>query len=140
MKRKTRRNMCISLRFRVMALVFILGTTGPLVCRPQIAGSGAAARPKFDVASIRLNTRGGASTMRIYSNRITATNMPLNELIRIAYGVRDDQMTGGPAWTRRDRYDIEATGSGLTARVAPGSPVQRAQLMLQTLLEHTRCV
>lgn len=92
------------------------------------------ARPQFDVASIRLNTRGGISRMMTPGDRMTATNMSLYELIRIAYGVRDDQMTGGPAWIRKDRYDIEATGSGLHAPAASGPRDKPAHLMLQALL------
>jgi bla regulator protein blaR1 len=116
-------------------IVGLIGTRNGLGQSQTVEQVAATERPKFDVASIRLNTRGDGSTMRIYPDRITATNMPLYELIRIAYGVRDDQITGGPAWTRTDRYDIEATGSDLMVPAAPGSPVKRANLMLQTLLE-----
>jgi uncharacterized protein (TIGR03435 family) len=102
----------------------------------QTAGPAAAtARPEFDVASIRLNTRGGASTMMTPGDRMTVINMSLEQLIRIAYGVRDDQITGGAAWIRRDRYDIEATGNGLHAPAASGPRNKPAHLMLQTLLE-----
>jgi uncharacterized protein (TIGR03435 family) len=136
MQRKTGRSVGISARFWMAVLAFILVMPGARVDWPQTAGPGAAtARPEFDVASIHLNTRGGVSTMRIHRDRITATNMPLYELIRIAYGVRDDQMAGGPAWIRSDRYDIEATGSDLMAPAASGPPSTPAHQMLQTLLE-----
>jgi uncharacterized protein (TIGR03435 family) len=136
MKHETGRGVIISARLWVRVLVFVLGMTGARVDWAQTAGPGAAtARPAFDVAAIRPNTRGGDSIMMIHRDRITATNRSLYELIRAAYWVRDDQMTGGPAWIRRDRYDIEATGNGLWMPTASGPPDTQAHLMLQTLLE-----
>ena len=44
--------------------------------------------------------------------RFTATNIPLKELIKIAYSVQQFQITGGPTWINSDRWDIEAKGEG----------------------------
>ena len=38
----------------------------------------------------------------------TATNFTLQKLIRRAYGVEEDQITGAPNWLNAERYDIEA--------------------------------
>jgi uncharacterized protein (TIGR03435 family) len=136
MRRETERRVRISVRFWVRSLTFILAMAGARAGWPQAASPAAATpQPEFDVASIRLNTQGGVSNMMIHRDRIIATNMPLNELIWIAYGVRDDQVAGGPSWIRKDRYDIEATGSGLMAPAASGPPGTQAHLMLQMLLE-----
>jgi bla regulator protein BlaR1 len=39
---------------------------------------------------------------------LTATNFTLQKLIRRAYGVEEDQITGAPNWLNAERYDIEA--------------------------------
>jgi uncharacterized protein (TIGR03435 family) len=55
------------------------------------------------------------------------TNQTLKSLIRIAYQVKDDQVTGGPKWLDSDRYSVVAKTS---------VPADDAQilLMLQALL------
>ena len=40
--------------------------------------------------------------------RLTATGVTLHGLIREAYGVEDDQISGAPNWLNSERYDIEA--------------------------------
>jgi len=36
------------------------------------------------------------------------TNATLKSLVRIAYGVQDYQISGGPGWADNDRFDVEA--------------------------------
>jgi uncharacterized protein (TIGR03435 family) len=38
--------------------------------------------------------------------------LPLKDLIQLAYGVRDFQVTGGPAWTGSDWFAIRAKATG----------------------------
>ncbi len=44
--------------------------------------------------------------------RFIATNVTISELISAAHGgvfpLRDDQIVGGPAWLRSERFDVEA--------------------------------
>jgi bla regulator protein blaR1 len=40
--------------------------------------------------------------------RLTASNMPLRMLVRMAYGVQDFQIVGGPTWQTSNKYDIVA--------------------------------
>ena len=69
-----------------------------------------AARPKFEVASVRRNTRGdpGVRIGAIARARFDADNVWLRFLIEYAWDVRDFQLSGGPAWAASDRYDIRA--------------------------------
>jgi uncharacterized protein (TIGR03435 family) len=92
-----------------------------------------AARPEFEVASIKLNTGGGtAAYIRAQPGRLVMTNFSVRQLILSAHGVQDYQITGEPSWTGSDRYDIEAKAEG-------NPPVnQMTGPMLQTLLED-RC-
>ena len=89
------------------------------------------APPAFDVASIRLNTSGDASsgTHNLPGGRVTITNLPLRNMIRTAYGANDLEVVGGPDWVDGDRWNV-------LAAAAPGSPVDAPwQEMLKTLLQ-----
>jgi uncharacterized protein (TIGR03435 family) len=57
----------------------------------------------------------------------SAKNSTLKSLIRRAYDLEDYQISGGPAWTAADRYDVDARPE------SPSSPDQM-MLMLRTLL------
>jgi uncharacterized protein (TIGR03435 family) len=90
----------------------------------------AAPRPEFEVASIKLNKSGDGfiRIMPARGGRFTATNVPLQVLITIAYRIKDFQLSGAPPWVMSERYDVEAK--------AEGNPELDAVLpMLQTLLE-----
>jgi uncharacterized protein (TIGR03435 family) len=100
--------------------------------------------PKFDVASIKPNKSGGPGPMVGFdarSDRFSATNISLKDLIHFAYGVQDYQIAGGPPWLNFQRYDIEAKGPGpLENGLRNMSEDQRRldferrKLMLQSLL------
>ena len=57
--------------------------------------------------------------------------MDVWDLVRLAFGLRDSQMAGGPAWIKSEGFDIQATASATGTVVAR----PRALQMLQTLLE-----
>ena len=52
----------------------------------------------------------------------------IKQVIQVAYGVEDYQVTGGPSWLSTDRYDIEAKSEDPAA----GKP--EMTVMLQSLL------
>jgi uncharacterized protein (TIGR03435 family) len=86
-------------------------------------------RPMFEVASVRRNTSvdsGWSSNQN--SGAYNITNATLQAVIRLAYGVRDDQILGGPGWLQTDRFDIVAKSS-------PDVPPAQMRIMLQSLLE-----
>jgi uncharacterized protein (TIGR03435 family) len=90
----------------------------------------AAPRPEFEVASIKLNKSGDLRAMILppRGGRFTATNIPFQFLITLAYQIKDFQLTGAPAWLKSERYDIEAKAAG-----NPG--LDEVEKMVQTLLE-----
>jgi uncharacterized protein (TIGR03435 family) len=84
----------------------------------------------FEAASIKPaapDLRSGGHGIAPGGERYLATNTGLRLLISEAYSVRLDQITGGPDWLERERYDIVATA---------GRPCRPAEMraMLQTLL------
>jgi bla regulator protein BlaR1 len=65
----------------------------------------------FEVAAVRQNNSGqnGFTTDdELPGGRYTATNAPLRHLIREAFGVSEIQLVDAPAWTRTERFDIDA--------------------------------
>jgi uncharacterized protein (TIGR03435 family) len=94
-----------------------------------IAFAQQAARPSFEVASIKPNgSASGNSGLRFSPGRIAVENAPLRYLITWAYNVRTFQLSGGPGWVDSAKFDIAAKAEG------NASPDQ-IRLMLQTLLE-----
>ena len=109
---------------------------------PLMRGQSLAARPEFEVASVRLNTtgcangRGGGGAPP--SGRISVTCIALKDLIQAAYGTFANgpnmnpgtlQMLGAPGWADSDSYDIQAKPAGNATVDQMYGP------MLQVLLE-----
>jgi len=88
-----------------------------------------AGRPAFEVSSVRRNVSGGGSTITSRPGGVfVARGASLQFLILWAYGVRDDQLLGGPDWIRTDRFDIEAqAGAEVSGEVR--------SIMVRTLME-----
>ncbi|HEX5227330.1 MAG TPA: TIGR03435 family protein [Bryobacteraceae bacterium] len=106
---------------RVLGVLFLIG--GAFAQTP-------APRPEFEVASIKLN-KSATPFVRVQpprGGRFSATNIPIQFLVTMAYRIKDFQLSGAPAWWTSERYDIEAK--------ADGNPATEQMLtMLQSLLE-----
>jgi len=89
-----------------------------------------AARPEFEVASIKPNT-SASTTMKFpfpSGGRFNGTNVTLKTLISFAYKVQGFEVSGGPGWIGSDRYDV-------TAKAAESNiGLEQYRLMLQSLL------
>jgi uncharacterized protein (TIGR03435 family) len=62
----------------------------------------------FDVVSVKRNTSGGGRMMRNTPGNISAFNVPVRELILMAFQVQSSQIIGAPDWTETEGYDVEA--------------------------------
>lgn len=64
----------------------------------------------FEVASIKPSRNSSADSNfdSAPGGRLTATNITVRELIRLAYGVKDYQIEHAPGWLESERYDIAA--------------------------------
>ena len=106
----------------------LLLTIGIAAAQPQPSPE---AQATFEVASIKFHpgpiTFSSDPSPR--GRRVTGTASTLLDLITTAYGVKYDQISGGPNWADSDHYDIaaKAEGEGTLTKV-------EAQRMLQTLL------
>jgi uncharacterized protein (TIGR03435 family) len=100
--------------------------------RLQIA---AASDDAFEVASVKAN-KSGQPFVQIGmapGGRFTATNVPLRQLILMAYQLQPFQIEGAPDWITTERFDVIAKGSGPLAPPAPGAPGP-LQAMMKSLL------
>ncbi len=94
-----------------------------------LAPAAGAQAPAFEVASVKPNKSGDIQSL-VYpqpGGRFTATNVTLRALIIGAYQLQNSQLSGGPDWLDKDRFDIAAKADG------DPSPDQFFA-MLQTLL------
>jgi uncharacterized protein (TIGR03435 family) len=66
---------------------------------------------RFEVASVKATPQdriGNTSISPYGTGRLTATNVTLEVLIELAFGMRDDQIQGAPGWLATERYDVQA--------------------------------
>jgi uncharacterized protein (TIGR03435 family) len=94
---------------------------------------------QFEVASIKPNRSGGGqvSIGLQPGGRLTATNVTVRELIRIAYQVQPFQIVDGPSWLNSDRFDVQAKAESdfpPGGPLVPGGPPGVPQQMIQSLL------
>src|SRR5580692_7318422 len=83
----------------------------------------------FEVADVKAN-KSGEVRMAVDmqgGGRLTMHNVPMKVMVTMAYHVRPDAITGGPAWIDSDRFDI-------IAKAAQTTPPDDLRRMLQTLL------
>jgi uncharacterized protein (TIGR03435 family) len=100
---------------------------------------GAPPRPAFEVVSIK-PTEGqptNSGFRRAAGGVLNATNVSVRFLIEYAYGVRDDQISGGPAWLDSARYEVLAKPGGdsdSAGRAPQGDSAKLIKLRTQSLL------
>jgi uncharacterized protein (TIGR03435 family) len=109
-------------RFLVFGLVVACTAAG-------LRAQEAPARPAFEVTSVKPTDLSPQQIdMRVLpGGTLTATSVTLKFLIRVAYGVQDVQISGGPGWMETQRYN-------LLAKPAENAKVQVLP-MLRSLLE-----
>ena len=68
------------------------------------------ADPSFDVATIKPNDTGATSMqgLNVRGRNFSTRASSLGDLIGFAYNVQIKQISGGPDWMTKDRYDIAA--------------------------------
>jgi len=114
----------------VLALTGIVSAQQPQTPEPKKA-------PAFEVASIKLSDPNNTSPLAMIPlvlpqgpGRLSATNVPLRLLIRMAYQVQDFQIVGGPSWQTSQKFDIVAKAEDSTA-----ADTTQLMPMMKALLE-----
>ena len=97
---------------------------------------GAETKLEFEVASIKPSAVPGGAVIRLGQRggpgsgdpgRVTYSFSTIRDLILDAYGVKRNQVSGGPNWLDSERFDI-------VAKVPAGSTKEQVKVMLQNLL------
>lgn len=98
----------------------LLLTIAPLVCAQS-----------FEVAAIKPHPGEVVASMEptVQGTRVIGVATSLMDMISKAYGVRYNQITGGPAWIRTERFDLDAKVPGDSAPAK-----EQADLMMRNLL------
>ena len=120
-------------------ITFITGLAGIVAFATASSTWTAAQTPsaslQFEVASIKPN-KSGPGPQRIGfqpGGRFVATNVPVRDLISIAYGqpqpLPNFQIIGRPSWMTSDRFDITAKAEGDPQPAAAGPPTQMFQML-----------
>jgi uncharacterized protein (TIGR03435 family) len=80
---------------------------------PRSQAQSAAARPEFEVASLKPNSSGlPGFSIRALPGGLTARNISLKRLVAMGYSVTDYQIFGAVAWLESARFDLEAKSPG----------------------------
>jgi uncharacterized protein (TIGR03435 family) len=125
----------------LLALAILLSAFG---ARSQSAHEGpekavalAASLPPYDVISVKQNISGGGggygtdySGIGVGNYAFSASNVPLKQIIELAYGVKEDQIFGLTGPVSSARFDIEA-------KVVPpngGTPPKLTDAQLQAMI------
>jgi bla regulator protein BlaR1 len=66
--------------------------------------------PTFAVSVVKPSGSDSVRSIKFSpGGRLTARNATVRLLIKIAYDLNDDELTGGPAWIGLKRFDVDAT-------------------------------
>jgi uncharacterized protein (TIGR03435 family) len=129
-----------------IALPIVFGLARPAQSRAQSSTQNAAPNAAVFTAgyqhvSVTPGETGNGiiqTRIRFMPDSLMAKNQTLHELIKLAYGVQDNQISGGPDWFATTRFNIEAElDSSVVAELKELSPEQQKaerEQMFQTLL------
>jgi uncharacterized protein (TIGR03435 family) len=90
----------------------------------------------FDVASVKATTSGNdrSTSDLLPGGRFRATNRTVYWLAKIAFGMSDVEITGGPSWLRTEGFDIDAKIDSAD----PMTPEKLKPLLLELLQDRFR--
>jgi uncharacterized protein (TIGR03435 family) len=81
----------------------------------EVRGQPQAGEVSFEVASVRVTPPGsiGLTSISPYgTGRFTATNVTLQLLIELAFGVSESEIVSAPSWIDSQRYDVSVKAAG----------------------------
>ena len=118
--------MCATL---AVAALFVLSAA----TMPQLYAQAPTPPAEFEVASVRLIPPGKGGMISVSppgSPTFTATNISLQLLIAVAYGMDSDNILNGPSWLGSQQYDVTAKAEG-----NPRLTYEQLRAPLQKLLQ-----
>jgi uncharacterized protein (TIGR03435 family) len=90
--------------------------------------------PGFEVASVKPDKSGLGPRILLTADGLTATKVTVKFLIKEAYGVEDDEISGAPNWLDSETYDVDAKVSSADLAALEKLDERQRMHMLQPLL------
>src|ERR1700691_958893 len=131
----------LSLRLAgLMALSFpiALGLMNATQVQAQMQTDETAAKiPEYAVATIKpAKSDEGRVMMMFTPDGISVAGVPLQLLLREAFGVGDDRILGAPGWVKTDRFDLQAKVDGADVpKLLKLTMEQRRQMLIPLLAD-----
>jgi len=93
--------------------------------------------PVFDVVSVKPNKSGNGGMRTMFKpDGYSGTNVSAKLLIQMAYGIRQDLISGGPGWVESAGFDFDAKVAGPDVDALKKlSPEQRRSMLQSALAE-----
>jgi uncharacterized protein (TIGR03435 family) len=116
----------IALAAAAMTVLILPGVVGAMGRVAQVRGESA---PRFEVASIKLNTTSTIPLSAAHLAILRAAGADNSRVgrFRMVGDVNGLQLDGGPSWVRSDRYEVDAKAEG-------SATFEQMRPMLQSLL------
>ena len=89
-----------------VSLAVLVAIAAGMIGNPAVTAQQTA--PAFDVVSVKRNLSGGPVTAYPEPGGLVVRNFNARELVELAYGMPEYQVTGGPEWAATERFDILA--------------------------------
>jgi uncharacterized protein (TIGR03435 family) len=90
--------------------------------------------PEFAVATVKSARGNGMSLLQLTPDGIRIENFSLQDILRAAFGVQDDRISGSPDWTKAERFDIEAKVDDSDVAKLGALTIDKRRAMLLPLL------
>jgi uncharacterized protein (TIGR03435 family) len=96
-----------------LAVIGLISYVIPLLSEGRLQAENAA-KPKFEVASIKPNVTGeNQQRIQFGPARVTLTNDSLHTILKMAFNLLGNyEIVGSPKWASSERFDVIATASG----------------------------
>jgi bla regulator protein blaR1 len=120
-------------KWMLLVLVSLI-TVGPhgALAQSKTTPPASTDHPTFAVSIIRVSGPDSARQFKFQpGGRLVARSVSVRLLIKIAYNLNDDELTGGPSWIGLQHFDIDATPD---APDGSSIDMERNRLRLQGLL------
>ncbi len=102
---------------------------------PLAVGAADVKVPEFDVVSVKQNkSADGRMRIMFTPDGYSATNVSAKQLIQMAYGIRQDLISGGPGWVESAGYDFDAKVAGPDVDALKKLSPEQRRSMLQPAL------
>lgn len=117
-------------------MLFVCLVGGVTTVSPRAQAPADQSAPTFEAASVKPSAPGqqGQNIRRFPGGRVTASNMPLRDLIRFVFQVQDFQLEEVPGWAADEHFDIVAKAAGDPPPVLPGTGTDPLIVMLRSLV------